>query len=157
MRLAVEIAKAVTKAVPKLMLGARMSVTDWVDGGLSVEEGVEVARALKDAGVDLHLLFQRRQFAAAEDSDRPRLPGASRRSGAQGGRHPGPRRRHDRRRAGRPKTIVADGRADMVALARAILADPRWPWRAAATLGHAFKTAPQLARATSLHKHWVAG
>ena len=54
------------------------------------------------------------------------------------------------------EAIVPGGRADMVALARAILADPRWPWRAAATLGHAFKTAPQLARATSLHKHWVA-
>ena len=33
------------------MLGARISVTDWVDGGLPVEEGVEVARALHDAGV----------------------------------------------------------------------------------------------------------
>ncbi len=49
-RLAVEIAKAVKHAVPKLMLGARISVTDWVDGGLPVEEGVEVARALQDAG-----------------------------------------------------------------------------------------------------------
>ena len=52
--------------------------------------------------------------------------------------------------------IVAAGRADMVAMARAILADPRWPWRAAAALGHDFKTAPQLARAAGVHRHWVA-
>ena len=54
------------------------------------------------------------------------------------------------------EAIIAGGRADMVAIARALLADPRWPWRAAATLGHEFKTAPQLARASHLHKHWVA-
>ncbi len=33
------------------------------------------------------------------------------------------------------EAIVAEGRADMVALARAMLFDPRWPWRAAAELG----------------------
>ncbi|HXP95611.1 MAG TPA: oxidoreductase, partial [Telmatospirillum sp.] len=31
--------------------------------------------------------------------------------------------------------IIADGRADLVALARGILYDPRWPWHAAAKLG----------------------
>ena len=29
--------------------------------------------------------------------------------------------------------IIREGRADMVALGRALLADPRWPWRAAAS------------------------
>ena len=29
------------------------------------------------------------------------------------------------------EAIVAEGKADLVALARAMLADPRWPWRAA--------------------------
>jgi 2,4-dienoyl-CoA reductase-like NADH-dependent reductase (Old Yellow Enzyme family) len=33
------------------------------------------------------------------------------------------------------ETIVASGQADMVALARAMLYDPRWPWHAAAKLG----------------------
>ncbi len=33
------------------------------------------------------------------------------------------------------EAIVAEGRADMVALARGMLFDPRWPWRAAAELG----------------------
>ena len=51
--------------------------------------------------------------------------------------------------------IVTGGRADMVALARAFLADPRWPWRAAAELGHEIKVAPQLARAAHLPKKWA--
>jgi 2,4-dienoyl-CoA reductase-like NADH-dependent reductase (Old Yellow Enzyme family) len=33
------------------------------------------------------------------------------------------------------EAIVANGDADLIALARAMLYDPRWPWHAAATLG----------------------
>jgi 2,4-dienoyl-CoA reductase-like NADH-dependent reductase (Old Yellow Enzyme family) len=33
------------------------------------------------------------------------------------------------------EAIVADGQADMIALARAMLYDPRWAWHAAAALG----------------------
>ena len=33
------------------------------------------------------------------------------------------------------EVIVADGRADLVALARGMLYDPRWGWHAAAELG----------------------
>ena len=47
-------------------------------------------------------------------------------------------------------------RADMVALGRAFLADPRWAWRAAATLGHDFTPPPQYARAVHLPKKWAA-
>jgi 2,4-dienoyl-CoA reductase-like NADH-dependent reductase (Old Yellow Enzyme family) len=43
----------------------------------------------------------------------------------------------------------------MVALARALLADPRWPWRAAAALGHEIEVAPQFKRAAHLPKQWV--
>ena len=42
--------------------------------------------------------------------------------------------------------IVASGAADMVALARAMLRDPRWPWRAAAALGGTVGAAPQYVR-----------
>ena len=38
--------------------------------------------------------------------------------------------------------IIAEGQADMVALARGMLYDPRWPWHAAAELG-ATVTAPK--------------
>jgi len=40
------------------------------------------------------------------------------------------------------EAIISTGDADMVALARAILYDPRWPWHAAAHLG-ATVTAPK--------------
>ena len=53
------------------------------------------------------------------------------------------------------EAIVAEGRADLVALARAILADPRWPWRAAATLGAPFETPPQYARSAPLMGKWA--
>lgn len=39
--------------------------------------------------------------------------------------------------------IVAQGRADLVGLARAILFNPRWPWHAAATLGAQVEAPPQ--------------
>jgi len=41
---------------------------------------------------------------------------------------------------------VATGDADLIALARAILYDPRWPWHAAAELGGQVKAANQYLR-----------
>src|SRR5581483_8199989 len=44
--------------------------------------------------------------------------------------------------------IVTQGRADMVALARAVLDDPHWGWHAAAALGAQVPRPPQYERAT---------
>jgi NADPH2 dehydrogenase len=44
--------------------------------------------------------------------------------------------------------IVASGKSDLVALARALLYDPRWPWHAAAELGATIEAAPQYWRST---------
>ena len=44
------------------------------------------------------------------------------------------------------EAIVATGDADFVALARAILYDPRWPWHAAAHLGATVKAPTQYLR-----------
>ena len=54
------------------------------------------------------------------------------------------------------EAIVAEGKADIVAFARAMLADPRWPWRAAAALGGHVPHVHQYARAGSLLAKWVA-
>jgi 2,4-dienoyl-CoA reductase-like NADH-dependent reductase (Old Yellow Enzyme family) len=43
--------------------------------------------------------------------------------------------------------IIASGRADLVAMARAFLDDPHWGWHAAEALGGAVKLPPQYARA----------
>jgi 2,4-dienoyl-CoA reductase-like NADH-dependent reductase (Old Yellow Enzyme family) len=45
------------------------------------------------------------------------------------------------------EAIVADGKADMIALARAMLDDPRWGWHAAQSLSGDVKRPPQYARA----------
>ena len=49
--------------------------------------------------------------------------------------------------AAQANALVANGEADLVALARALLWDPRWPWHAAAQLGGAVSAPPQYWRA----------
>ena len=44
------------------------------------------------------------------------------------------------------ETILVKGQADAIALARALLYEPRWPWHAAATLGAKIEIAPQYLR-----------
>jgi 2,4-dienoyl-CoA reductase-like NADH-dependent reductase (Old Yellow Enzyme family) len=154
MRFAVEIARAVRKAVPNLMLGARLSVKDWVDGGFEVEDAIEVAKALKAEGVSYLCC------SSGGNSPLQKLPGGpgyqvhlaeAVRNGANI-----PTRAvgliDDPKQA---EAIVAEGRADMVALARAFLADPRWGWRAAATFGEEIRPAPQLARSVTTMQHWM--
>jgi 2,4-dienoyl-CoA reductase-like NADH-dependent reductase (Old Yellow Enzyme family) len=154
MRLVVEIAKAVRKAVPKLMLGARLSVTDWVDGGFDVEDAIEVAKALKDVGV-AYLCC-----SSGGNSPLQKLPTGP---GYQVHLAEAVRKGADipTRAVGliddpkQAEAILTEGRADMVALARAFLADPRWGWRAAATFSETIHPAPQLARSVTTMQHWM--
>ncbi len=53
------------------------------------------------------------------------------------------------------EAIVAEGRADLVAFARAVLADPRWPWRAAAELGATLEVVPQYRRSLPVMAGWA--
>ncbi|ESX89322.1 NADH:flavin oxidoreductase/NADH oxidase [Mesorhizobium sp. LSHC412B00] len=156
MRFLIEIAKSVRKAVPNLMLGARLSVKDWVDGGFEVEEAIEVAKALK--ALDVAYIC----CSSGGNSPLQKLP-----TGAGYQVHLA---EAVRKGAGIPtravgliddpsqaEAIVADGRADIVALARAFLADPRWGWRAAATFSEKIHPAPQLARSVTTMQHWTKG
>jgi 2,4-dienoyl-CoA reductase-like NADH-dependent reductase (Old Yellow Enzyme family) len=154
MRFAVEIARAVKKAAPDLMLGARLSVKDWVDGGFETGDAIEVAKALKAEGV-AYLCC-----SSGGNSPLQKLPAG-----------PGYQvhlAEAVRKGAGIPtravglisephqaNAIVAEGCADMVALARAFLADPRWVWRAAATFGEKIPAVPQLARSVVTMEHWM--
>jgi 2,4-dienoyl-CoA reductase-like NADH-dependent reductase (Old Yellow Enzyme family) len=154
MRVVVEIARTMHAAVPTLMLGARISVTDWVEGGLTVDDGIEVARALKDAGAAYICCSSGGVSPLQKIPTGPgyqvHLAEAVRKGVGIPVRAVGMITE-----ARQADAIIAAGRADMVAVARAILADPRWPMRAAATLGHKVTTAPQLARAASLIKEWA--
>ena len=154
MRFVVEIARAVRKAVPDLMLGARLSVKDWVDGGFDVEDAIEVAKALKDLGVAYICCSSGGNSPLQKLPTGPgyqvHLAEAVRKGAGIPTRAVG--LIDDPRQA---EAIVADGRADMVALARAFLADPRWGWRAAATFDEKIHPAPQLARSVTTMQHWM--
>jgi 2,4-dienoyl-CoA reductase-like NADH-dependent reductase (Old Yellow Enzyme family) len=114
-------------------MGVRVSATDWVDGGWSLPDTVVLARALKARGCDYMAVSSgglsldqkipvgeghQVAFSAKvkRETDMPTMTMGM---------------IHDPRHAER---IVADGEADFVALARAMLSDPHWPWYAAAVL-----------------------
>lgn len=154
MRFAVEVAREVRRAAPRLMLGARLSVRDWVDGGLVEDETVEVVKALQAEGVSYICCSS---GGNSPHQKIPSGPGYQVHLAEYVGKRVGipvrtvgmidePQQAND---------IVRQGRADIVALGRALLADPRWPWRAAAMLGHEIEVAPQYRRAAHLPKQWV--
>ena len=147
-RLARDTAAALRGALPQdVPLWVRISHTDWVEGGWTTEESVELARRLRDLGVDLVDVSSGGNAAQAEIPVGPgyQVPGAA----------------AVRRGAGIPvaavgmitepqqaQAILAEGKADLVLLARAILKDPYWPVRAAEALGRtdALSIPPQYER-----------
>ncbi len=153
MRFAVEVAREVRRTAPGLMLGARLSVKDWVDGGLVEDETVEVVKALQGEGVSYVCC------SSGGNSPLQQIPTGP---GYQVHLAEYVRQRVDIpvRAVGmidephQANDIVAKGRADFIALGRALLADPRWPWRAAAALGRDITVAPQFQRAAFLSRKW---
>jgi 2,4-dienoyl-CoA reductase-like NADH-dependent reductase (Old Yellow Enzyme family) len=135
-RLALEIARTVRAAWPDhLPLIARLSCTDWVEGGWTLEESVELTRRLSAEGVDL------------VDCSSGGLVPYARIDAVPGYQIPFARR--VRAEAGVPTAavglistpaqadaIVREGDADLVMFARAMLRDPYWALHAAAELGH---------------------
>ncbi|MHA6644628.1 NADH:flavin oxidoreductase/NADH oxidase [Mesorhizobium sp. A623] len=154
MRFVVEIAKAVKKAAPRLMLGARLSVKDWVDGGFDVEDAIGVAKALKAEGVAYICCSSGGNSPLQQVPAGPGYQVHLAEAVGKGADIP-------TRAVGliddpnHADTIIAEGRAAMVALGRAFLADPRWGWRAAAALGEKIHAAPQLLGSVGTMKHWV--
>jgi 2,4-dienoyl-CoA reductase-like NADH-dependent reductase (Old Yellow Enzyme family) len=131
-----------------LPLFVRLSCVDWVAGGLTIADSVEISRMLKATGqVDLIDCSSGGLHAAQK------IPSL----------HPGyqvPFAEAIRHQAGIPtgavglistaelaEEVLGNGRADMIFLARAILADPAWPLRAARQLGAPLPLAQQYHRA----------
>jgi 2,4-dienoyl-CoA reductase-like NADH-dependent reductase (Old Yellow Enzyme family) len=115
-------------------MGVRISATDWVDGGWTIEDSIALARRLKAAGCDWI------DTSSGGISPAQKIP--------LGPGYQVPLARAIRRATSIPtmavglitdakqaEAIVASGDADLVAMARAMLWNPRWPWHAAATLG----------------------
>jgi 2,4-dienoyl-CoA reductase-like NADH-dependent reductase (Old Yellow Enzyme family) len=133
-RLCREVVAAVRSAWPKeLPLFVRISATDWVEGGWTVEDSIEFAHELKQLGVDLI------DCSSGGNVPHAHIPVA-----------PGYQvafAEHIRRKAGimtgavgmitspmQAEEIVRTEQADAVIMAREFLRDPYWPLRAAREL-----------------------
>ena len=147
MRFPLSVARAVRAAVPKNMpLGARITGSDWREGGLTGDDAVNVAKALKAEGIDFLCVSS---GGVALDIRNPSDLGYNVAIAARVKREAG----IATRAVGlivspdQAEEIVAKGEADMVALGRAMLNDPHWGWHAAAALGADIKLPVQYLRA----------
>ncbi|MGV2894981.1 NADH:flavin oxidoreductase/NADH oxidase [Achromobacter sp. AGC78] len=135
MRFPLEVFQALREATPSsVALGVRVSATDWVEGGWDLEQTLVFAQQLKDRGCEFI------DVSSGGVSSQQKIP--------VGPNYQVPFAAEIKRQVGMPtitvgliteaqqaEDILADGQADMVALARGMLYDPRWPWHAAAQLG----------------------
>ena len=143
MRFPLEVFDAVRAAFPAdRPVGLRVSSTDWVEGGWDLAQTIVFAGELKKRGVDW---IDASSGGVSPLQKIPLGPGyqvqfADAIKQATGlttiavGLITEP---------GQAEEIVASGKADMVALARGMLYDPRWGWHAAAELGGQVAAPPQ--------------
>jgi len=130
---------------PGVALGVRLSATDWFEGGLTVEESVVLAKRLKALGCDYICASSGGVTPAIKVPVAPnyQVPLAERIKREAGIATRAVGLIVD---AGQAEQIIASGQADMVAMARAFLDDPRWVWHAAERLGASVTYPPQYDR-----------
>jgi 2,4-dienoyl-CoA reductase-like NADH-dependent reductase (Old Yellow Enzyme family) len=151
MRFPLEVFDAVRAEFPAARpVWVRLSASDWVDGGWDIDSSVAFSQALKARGcAAIHV-------SSGGVSPLQKIP--------LGAGYQVPFAARIKAEVGLPtiavglitepeqaETIVATGEADAVALARAMLYDPRWPWHAAATLGAQVKAPRQYWRSQPRH------
>jgi NADPH2 dehydrogenase len=143
LRFPLEVFEAVRAAFPQAKpVGVKVSSTDWVEGGWDLAQTIEFAKALKQRGVDW---VDASSGGVSPLQKIPLSPG-----------YQVPFAQALKQQAGvttiavglitqpnQAEEIVASGKADMVALARGMLYDPRWGWHAAAELGGHVEAPPQ--------------
>jgi len=130
-----EVFTAMRAAWPKHKpMGVRVSVTDWIDGGWDVESSVAFGTALKERGCD---------FIVASSGGIAPQQAIEAGPGYQVGFADQIKRETGLATMAigliteplQADTIVRSGQADMIALARGLMYNPRWPWHAAVALG----------------------
>lgn len=146
MRYPLEVFKAVRDAFPAdKPVSVRISGTDWVEGGWTIEESIVYCQALAELGC---AAINVSSGGLHEAQKIPVAPG-----------YQVPLARAIKQAVDIPvvavglitdfehaEAIVATGDPDMVGIARGILYDPHWPWHAAAHLGATVKAPPQYLR-----------
>jgi 2,4-dienoyl-CoA reductase-like NADH-dependent reductase (Old Yellow Enzyme family) len=152
MRFPLEIFDAVRAVVPAAIpVGIKVSATDWIDGGWDLEQTIKFAQALNQRNVDWIDVSSGGISPLQKIPLSPgyQVPFAEAIRKATGLNTASVGLITDARQA---ETIVASGQADLVALARGMLYDPRWPWHAAAELGGTVEAPPPYWRAPP-HQH----
>ena len=143
MRFPLEVFAAVRAAFPAdKPVGLRVSATDWVEGGWDLPQTIAFVRELKTLAVDWIDVSSGGVSPLQKIALGPgyQVPFAQAVKEATGvttmavGLITEPKQAED---------IIASGKADMVALARGMLYDPRWGWHAAAELGGQVDVPPQ--------------
>jgi 2,4-dienoyl-CoA reductase-like NADH-dependent reductase (Old Yellow Enzyme family) len=161
-RLALEVFDRVRAEFPsRKPVGVKLSATDWLEGGWDLEQTVQLAKELKARGAD---------WIGASSGGISPLQKISPGPGYQV-----PFAEAIKHKAGitttavgliteakQAEAILAGEQADMVAIARGMLYDPRWGWHAAAALGASLNGPPQYWRApphghASVFGHTVSG
>ncbi len=147
LRFPLEVFAAVRAAFPaERPVGVRVSASDWVEGGWDLEQTLAFVRALQALGVDW---IDASSGGVSPQQKIPLGPGyqvpfAAAIKAASGLPSIAVGLITDPAQA---EQIVASGQADLVALARGLLYDPRWPWHAAAQLGGQVEAPPPYWRA----------
>ena len=148
-RFFIEITEAVRKAIPDAMpLFARISASDWLEDGWTIDESVELCKLLKSVGVDLIDVSSGGTSSGAPVPVGPgyQVPFAER------------IRRESNiftcavgliTEAHQANEVVESGRADAVMMAREFLRNPRWPLQAARELNAEVSWPNQLLRGKS--------
>ena len=145
-RLLLEIYQAVRAAVSnKIAVGVRISGTDWVTGGWDLQQSVELAKQLETLGCDfIHVssagLAPEQQIPVGPNFQVPlaqQIQQAVKMPTIAVGLITEPEQ---------AEAIVATGQAELVAIGRGMLYDPRWAWHAAVKLGVPIAVAPQYLR-----------
>jgi 2,4-dienoyl-CoA reductase-like NADH-dependent reductase (Old Yellow Enzyme family) len=151
-RLALGIARSLRERMPApTVLGARITGTDWDSAGLGVEDAVRLAQSLKDIGFGYVCVSS---GFVVPNASIPFGPGFQVELAAEVRRRTGlvTRAVGGITDPAQADAIIATGLADQVALARPFLADPRWVWRAAETLGVTTYYPPPYRRAAGMRK-----
>jgi len=146
MRFAIEIYEHMRAVIPESKpIGMRISATDWAEGGWTLDDSVVLAKELKKRGCDYITASSGGSVPEQRLKVGPgyQVPFAERIRRESGiatmavGLITEPKQAED---------IIARGQADMVALGRGMLFNPRWPWHAAMELGAKVYYPPQYER-----------
>jgi 2,4-dienoyl-CoA reductase-like NADH-dependent reductase (Old Yellow Enzyme family) len=143
MRFPLEIFDIVRAAFPAdKPVGVRVSAVDWVEGGITIEDTIAFAQELKKRGCDWVDVSSGGVSPLQKIPLEPgyQVPFAKAVREATGLTTVAVGLITDPEHANQ---LIEEGDADVVAMARAMLYDPRWPWHAAAKLGATVEAPPQ--------------